>query len=347
MAKSPLKGADAFIIQRRPMLRIAAYAVISLMSLINMAMLSSSWSSTRFMREYGAFTGSFVVTSSVVTMVVSGILATATFLCVHAEKRDVSSPKFSQRLTSDSIERAACCLMTTWWLSMALSVSNMAFVFRDEISKCVHHRLTRRYLKGVSADTAAVGCEVFRGSLVLCWMIWAMWVVRLWRTFTRSDMHFDSSIFQEPDESVVDMNSVKPVTALLVNPETFSPRGPEAYQTARIRTDADNETNNSSQTRSAAPQTEACHCADCPLSHVNIQQRTQGQGNVGQDFSATYRVRSNAESTHPKQLSQMHTGPTNAYPVPQPDACCQCPPVIGTATLVTEPIDSTPFQHHR
>ncbi|PIA17214.1 hypothetical protein COEREDRAFT_7575 [Coemansia reversa NRRL 1564] len=337
MAKSTLKGADALIIQRRPMLRVAAYAMIGLMSLVNMAMLSSSWSSTRFMRDYGAFTGTFVVTSSIVTIVVSGILATATFLCIRAEKQDVASPKFSERLTSDSIERAVCCLMTTWWLSMALSLSNMAFVFRDEINKCVHHKLTRHYLKGVSADTAALGCEVFRGSLVLCWMIWTMWVVRLWRTFTRSNMHFDSSIFQEPNESVLDISSIKPVTAILVNPETFSPRNPDAYQTAKNGTDTDNETVSSNQTRSTAPQTEACHCADCPLSRVNVLHQTRGQGKMGQGL-ATYRVRSKVEGGYPQMSSRIHTSPTSAHPVPQTDTCCQCPPVIGTATLVTEPI---------
>ncbi|KAJ1723630.1 hypothetical protein LPJ61_005806 [Coemansia biformis] len=234
MAGSALRGVDALISQRRPVLRIATYAVLCLMAMLNMALLSSSWANTRFMRESGAFTGLFVVTTSAVTMVVSGVLATAVALCRRAQLRDTAAPRICERLTADRAERAACCLMATWWLAMALCVSNTAYVFRGEIGRCANRRFPAGSLpRGVSADAAAAACIVFRGSLALSWMVWAVWAARVWRVFARSSMDFDSHAFPEHDSDAVGLETLKPVTAYLVNPETFSPRAPYAYQHAQ------------------------------------------------------------------------------------------------------------------
>ncbi|KAJ2342046.1 hypothetical protein GGF43_006025, partial [Coemansia sp. RSA 2618] len=276
MAKSPLKGADAFITQRRPVLRAIAYATLSLMSLVNMAMHSSSWSNTRFMRNNGAFTGVFIVTSSILTMVISITYTIATTLIIRARIRDAAAPKFCQRLASDSIERMVCCLMATWWLSMALNISNIAFIFREEIRLCVQHKLPPRMLnKGTSLDDAARACTVFHGSLALCWMIWLVWVARTWRVFTRSNMHFDSSIFQEADVSAIDLAALKPVTARLVNPETFSPRDPNVYRAMQLKhnldSDAESQYTEDSRPSDMARGARVCQCADCPLSYKRAQ----------------------------------------------------------------------------
>ncbi|KAJ2304173.1 hypothetical protein H4R23_005844 [Coemansia sp. Cherry 401B] len=326
MAKSPLKGADAFIVQRRPVLRALAYMVISLMSLVNMSMLSSSWSTARFMRNNGAFTGVFVVTSSVITMLVSGMYAAATVLLIRARIEDQRAPQFARRLAADNVERMVCCLMATWWLSMALNVSNMAFVFRDEIRMCIAHKIPPRVLgKGTSKEAAGLACTVFHGSLALCWMIWLMWVARTWRVFTRSNMHFDSSIFQENGESsAIDLAAAANAKAQL-NPETFSPRDPNVYQAMQVKHNLDSETE-SQFTNSPGT---ACFCADCPMSVKNAQTQRFPAPVPRQQNTVKYRVRPLAE-TAPSPLSQ-------AYP--PSDYCCEQQPVVGTATLVTEPIN--------
>ncbi|KAJ2156976.1 hypothetical protein GGF46_004822 [Coemansia sp. RSA 552] len=328
MAKSPLKGADAFIVQRRPALRATAYLTICLMSLVNMAMLSSSWGNARFMRENGAFTGSFVVTSSVVTMVVSGMYAAATIMCMRAQARDTLEPKLCQRLASDGVERMVCCLMTTWWLSMALGVSNMAFVFRDEIRRCVNHRLPRRVL-GVSPDVAATACIVFRGSLVLSWLIWAMWIGRTWRAFTRSDMHFDSSIFKEHSASAIDLGAVKPMGTHLVNPDTFSPRDPTAH-TAKPESDLDSDCESQAAPRIPyrQPATNACRCAGCPMAKPELAPKYIVRPMADPPVSAP---RPGAP-----QSRRVHARPPQGKPAPHSDTCC--PPTVGTATLITEPL---------
>ncbi|KAJ1786748.1 hypothetical protein LPJ67_003448, partial [Coemansia sp. RSA 1938] len=71
------------------------------MSLVNLAMLSSSWSNTKFMRTNGAFTGVLVVTSSIVTMVVSAVYAFSTMLIIR-DPQDTA--KLYKRLANTSIE---------------------------------------------------------------------------------------------------------------------------------------------------------------------------------------------------------------------------------------------------
>ncbi|KAJ1852320.1 hypothetical protein GGF49_005052 [Coemansia sp. RSA 1853] len=299
MAKSLLKGADAFISRSRPVLRALAYAIISLMSLVNLAMLSSSWSNTKFMRNNGAFTGVLVVTSSIVTMVVSAVYAFSTTLIIRAHQ---DTAKLYKRLANTSIEHIVCCLMATWWLSVSFTMSNMAFVFRAEIKQCVERNIPARDLNpGVTTDSAATACTVFRGSLALCWMIWIMWVGRIWRVLTRSNMHFDSRIFQEADNVAIDLDAIKPVRAELVNPETFSPRYPNACKPGQVNHEFDSDTESQyTMNRQPVRNTRLSQYTDRPLA-VNPMQHSVPNQNV------MYKV---------------------------------CPPVVGTATLVTEPVNT-------
>ncbi|KAJ2675310.1 hypothetical protein IWW42_001094 [Coemansia sp. RSA 1085] len=310
MTKTVLKGADAFIVQRRPVLRAIAYAIISLMSLVNLAMLSSSWSNSLFMRNNGAFTGTFVVSSSVVTMIIGGMYAIATAVLIRARVKDAEPPKFCQRLAKDSMERLVCCLMATWWLSMALNISNVAFMFRDEIRRCIQNKARR--------DTAANACTAFHGSLALCWLTWLMWIGRTWRVFTRSNMHFDSSIFQHAENSI-DLQAIKPMTALY----DASLQSPDVYQAVQAKhsnLDADGQLANSSKITEA----NACVCANCPLSR-------NAAGNSSnlppQTLVATHRVCHAGETAHDQRPYHSHAH------------FSQCTPAIGTATLVTERIN--------
>ncbi|KAJ1811196.1 hypothetical protein LPJ77_000240 [Coemansia sp. RSA 2523] len=299
MAKSLLKGADAFITQSRPVLRALAYVIISLMSLVNLAMLSSSWSNTKFMRTNGAFTGVLVVTSSIVTMVVSAVYAFSTMLIIR-DPQDTA--KLYKRLANTSIEHVVCCLMATWWLSVSFTMSNTAFVFRNEIKQCVERNIKAGDLNpGVTTDGAATACTVFRGSLALCWMIWIMWVGRIWRVLTRSNMHFDSRIFQEAESSAIDLDAIKLVRAELVNPETFSPRYPNARKPGQVNHEYESDTE-SQYTMNRQPTQDGTRLryTDGPLDVNHVQPSVPKQ-------NVMYKV---------------------------------CPHVVGTATLVTEPVNT-------
>ncbi|KAJ2767255.1 hypothetical protein IWQ57_004024, partial [Coemansia nantahalensis] len=280
-------------------------------------MLSSSWSNTRFMRESGAFTGLFVVTSAAATMAISSVFAAAVETRRRALLHDKATPQICERLTADSVERVLCCLMAGWWLAMALCVSNTAFVFRTEISRCAHRALpSHSLLPGVSPDSAAVACRVFRGSLALSWMICAMWLVRAWRVLARRSLDFDSQSFPERDNPEEGIGALKPVTAYLVNPETFSPGAPLALH--------------------QPPDAMSSVASDC-----------NSPGIAGARFRPTIgrAYRCSAYGV----VQQGHTGgglnpaavpERNPRPdAPEHSACCLRPHVVGTATLATEPVE--------
>ncbi|KAJ2008371.1 hypothetical protein H4R26_000227 [Coemansia thaxteri] len=255
MAHSTLKGADAFVAQRRLVLRAGAYIAIFLMATINVGMMGSSWSNTEFMRQDGSFTGAFDTASSVATMAVSGLLATAAVLDRRAQAGGRAAPKACERLGRSSVERVVACGMAAWWLGMALMVSNVAYVFREEIRRCIARTLPRSHVPaGIGAATAATACTVMRGCVALNWMLCAAWAARAWRAFTRANAHFDSAIFREPAESMLDLRIIPPA----INPATFSPRRPES---SLRDPQLDDE-------RSAS-----CLCADCPMSSLRQHSR--------------------------------------------------------------------------
>ncbi|KAI8320976.1 hypothetical protein GQ54DRAFT_249948, partial [Martensiomyces pterosporus] len=209
MSKSPLKGIDAFIYTKRPILRAATFSLICMLSLVNLCLISVSWSNVQFMRRDGSLTGALSVITSVVTMVISGMFAAATILREHAEADKEPTPMISERLCRDCIERLVSSLLTAWWLMISFNVSNMAFVFRDDLRQCTKQTNgtrsgAREESETSSPDSPAGACAVFTGSMVLSWAIWVLWVIRMWRSFTRANIHFDSRIFREPSEPIFD-----------------------------------------------------------------------------------------------------------------------------------------------
>ncbi|KAJ2724854.1 hypothetical protein GGI07_001707 [Coemansia sp. Benny D115] len=363
MAGSPLKGADAFIVQRRPVLRALTYLAVSLMSLINMAMLSSSWSSADFMRRNGSFMGAFNTATSLATMVLAGLFAIATVVEKRSQDSNQSAPKFSQRLTNNTVEKVVSCLMTAWWLAIALSLSNMAFIFRDDIRRCMHPRTPppgRRTSPNQQARMVdsqakmATACTVFYGSVVLNWLIWLLWVVRLWRIFTRSNIHFDSSIFREPPgSSSVNMHAMKgngiaPLPLQQINPATFSPRHP-MDPTANISMQsvqyedavAQRLANPMYQTAEQSP----CSCPDCFKAKIATSAHMHGPSrqsvnanNLAQSRPEAIYVDNNMASVLTSYSQMENHMPNSNY------RCCQKQtPVVGTAVLTTETMNA----HHQ
>ncbi|KAJ2524799.1 hypothetical protein GGI11_000557 [Coemansia sp. RSA 2049] len=383
MGSTPLKGVDAFLVQRRPAIRLATYVAICLATIINMGMISSSWYNTRFMRQNGAFVGVTNVTSSVLTMVVSAIFATATLqqIQVHSGKRKLT--RFCERVTRDPVERIASCLMAAWWLSMSINVSNMAYIYRDEIKLCIAKTMPRQRLNGISRNAAASACRVFHGSLALNWILCLFWVIRSWRTYTRESFHFDSSIFKEPspNSTMMDLYSAK-----MMNDAT----------TPHVLHHTDNNTNNAAYRyndgSSPMPQSvfnqeymsnqpgpdfdrpptqlsgcRMCDCPDCKSVQGYFQQNNiamatpqmksqQSALPYGSSSAAMYGGILMANNAYNINRSAMNSQPTTitapiqaatAAPLPAnlsatADNCCQNdrvppPPVVGTATLVTEP----------
>ncbi|KAI7830804.1 hypothetical protein BX661DRAFT_180120 [Kickxella alabastrina] len=198
MASSPLKGADAFIVQRRPVLRAITYATIGLMSLVNLAMLGSSWTNADFMRRNGSFVGAFNTASTIVTMVISAMFTVATIVQKHALARDEPIPKFCKRLMHDRTEKIVSCLMAAWWLAMAFALSNMAYVYREDIRRCMQGRSPKQQM-GVEVDKTAIAAAATACTLTLNWCTWLMWM----QSFKNIGM---------------------PVP---INPATFSPHYPE------------------------------------------------------------------------------------------------------------------------
>ncbi|KAJ2713218.1 hypothetical protein H4R19_002364 [Coemansia spiralis] len=322
MAGSALQKASAALHRRRPALQATVYVAIGLMAMLDMAMLSSSWSSTRFMRASGAFTGLFVVTSAAVTMIASGAFAAAVAVCRRAALHDKAAPWICERATADRVERALCGVMAAWWMAMAMCVSNTAFVFRTEIGRCVSRQFPGRTLPpGVSPDAAAVACSVFRGSLILSWMICAMWLLRAWRVLARGALDFDSQTFPELQSPEAGIDALKPVTAYLVNPDTFSPSAPLAHQPP-----------------AGAPSSRASDCDSPGIPGARFRPTTghayrctnqavqQGYASSGLNpAAARYTVQPGGVAAAPGALGH--------------DGCCQKPRVVGTATLAIEPLE--------
>ncbi|KAJ1795542.1 hypothetical protein LPJ75_007421, partial [Coemansia sp. RSA 2598] len=156
------------------------------MCIINLSMLSSSWSNAEFMRRNGSFTGAFNVASSLATMIASGLFAIATVMQIRENASSGPLSRFSLRMTSDQTEKIIACFMVAWWFALSFSISNMLFVFRDDIRRCINYRAPRQRHNGVvdtrALQVAAAACAVFKGSVVLNWMIWLTWTVRAWRT---------------------------------------------------------------------------------------------------------------------------------------------------------------------
>ncbi|KAJ2245461.1 hypothetical protein GGI13_005820 [Coemansia sp. RSA 455] len=333
MPGSPLKGADAFLVRRRLVLRAAAYAVIFLMAVVNLGMICSTWSNTEFMREDGGFAGGFNTASSLATMITSGLLCAAAILDRRAQVDGQPPPPLSAKLGRPSVDRLISSGMAAWWLGQALLISDVSYIFREEIRRCTAHRLPRSHLPaGVSAGASAVACTVLRGSLALNWMLFVAWTVRAWRSFTRATTHFDSSIFRETSESMLDLHAIKANNNL---PITFSPHYPgehprpkQILRTRELRTDE----SIAAQQRLATTQAPRpvkppgmCQCADCPMSYTRIQMPTH---EVVTDESPL------------AQPPQRHPEP----PLPVSDMCCH-QITVGTATLLTEPVAASPLHH--
>ncbi|KAJ1646958.1 hypothetical protein LPJ64_001632 [Coemansia asiatica] len=354
MVGSPLKGADAFIVKRRPVLRALTYAALFIMCIINLSMLSSSWSNAEFMRRNGSFTGAFNIASSLATMVASGLLAIATAMLIRENTNGWPLSRFSLRMTSDQTEKIIACFMVAWWFALSFSISNMLFVFRDDIRRCINYRSHRPKHGSVvdlkALQVAATACTVFKGSVVLNWMIWLTWAVRAWRTFTRSNIHFDSNIFREPSNSELDMYSIKPVgPPMLINPATFSPRHPGAPGGANQQQMQQQVLNDSHYDDSASEQTnesqqyrinanEPVNCPNCRHSIYNRREHHQQelpqprQAPVYHQavmFTQNRPANNNVMAHHmQKNVAQQQNHAGN---------CCQTP-VVGTATLATEPV---------
>ncbi|KAJ1895284.1 hypothetical protein LPJ66_004683 [Kickxella alabastrina] len=362
MARSPLKGAEAFIVQRRPVLRAIIYATISLMSLVNLAMLGSSWTNADFMRRNGSFVGAFNTASTIVTMVISAMFAVATIVQKRALARDEPIPKFCKRLMHDRTEKIISCLMAAWWLGMAFALSNMAYVYREDIRRCMQGRSPKQQMGVEVAKTAiaaaATACAVFRGSLTLNWCTWLMWMVRMWRTFTRSNIHFDSTIFREPSDSALDMQSFKNIgMPVPINPATFSLHYPEGLGPNHTMHDLQFEDSAVQRLVSAQYQ-------------INGSRPCAFQNNQNAQF-VTHADRAQAavpqQATHAQQISMPIYHQATFYQQNQDtnrgfrremsvvatqnmansnankDVCCQGQGqnlVVGTATLTTEPLST-------
>ncbi|KAJ2782754.1 hypothetical protein GGI15_002809 [Coemansia interrupta] len=334
------------------------------MSIINLSMLSSSWSNAMFMRRNGSLAAAANIASSIATLVASGLFSAATLI----HQRDLSSnrhpSRFSLRMTSDQLEKITSCLFAAWWLTQAFNLSNMLFVFRDEIHRCTHPRLPRsrmmREEEIASLRSAAAACAAFRGCVVLNWMVWFAWVVRAWRTFTRSNIHFDSNIFREPAEyEHADAYSIKNLAALPpmpINPVTFSPRYPDGPRLSRNQgnppaplSDASSDVSDAPHQaiRQQHPAVEAVSygCAHCRPSAYGAGE-LQAVANQQPRAAPVYHQAVMYTQGHHRQYVQPQNNVgniANTGPVAHTGAdngCCQTPaaPVVGTATLATEPI---------
>ncbi|KAJ1955948.1 hypothetical protein EC988_001599 [Linderina pennispora] len=188
MGKTPAKGVDALIQAQRPVLRAVIYATIALMSILQLALTGVSWTSIEFMRRSGDFIGALSVISGIFTFCISSIYAVATILTERAENDHEQVPLFCERFNRPSVERLINCMMASWWFAMSTSNSNMLFVFRDDISKCV---------RGEDKNSSPDACKIMRGAVTLNWLILLLWIIRAWRGFTRGNIHFDSRIFAE------------------------------------------------------------------------------------------------------------------------------------------------------
>ncbi|KAJ1886640.1 hypothetical protein LPJ81_006665, partial [Coemansia sp. IMI 209127] len=317
MGSTPLKGVDAFLVRRRPAIRLATYVAICLASIINLGMISSSWGNARFMRQNGAFVGVTNVASSVFTLVVSGIFATATLQQIQVQGGKREMTLFCERVTNDMVERLVSCLMAAWWLSMSVNVSNMAYIYRDEIKICIKMTMPKRRLNGVSKEAAATACRVFHGSLSLNWILCLFWVTRSWRTFTRESLHFDSTIFKEPSESTADLYASKLVNAMPnmhnnVANNVLNPDGPSAashlvFNQGYMANGSQHPMGTPSMPRemSDRPPTQLdgckmCDCSDCKPSHG-----LQKQSAFGHETPALYRVLA-ADTTYGRAMSSQH-----------------------------------------
>ncbi|KAJ2214478.1 hypothetical protein IW140_003145 [Coemansia sp. RSA 1813] len=365
MGRTPLKGVDAFLARRRPAIRLATYVAICLASIINLGMISSSWGNARFMRQNGAFVGATNVSSSVVTMVVSGLYATATLQQIQARGGQKELSMFCERLTSDMAERIISCLLATWWLSMSVNVSNMAYIYRNEIKICIKMTIPKRRLNGVSKEAAAAACRVFHGSLLLNWILCLFWAIRSWRTFTRESVHFDSTIFKEPSESTMDLYASKLVNTVpdvnnnsIIGPDGSSPGSqhifnqgyiPDGSQHPRQAPAIPQELPNRQPTQLGS--CKMCSCSDCKSSQQSVF-------NHGQSPSAEmYRILANdaydralgSQQQQQQQQQQPITVPLPTATTHPPRSNLSAaagyysrgnhaPPVVGTATLVTEHI---------
>ncbi|KAJ2704025.1 hypothetical protein FB645_003619 [Coemansia sp. IMI 203386] len=310
-------------------------------------MLSSSWSNAGFMRRNGSFTGAFNLASLLATMVASGLFAVATTMLIRETTKAQPLSRFSLRMTHDQTEKIISCFMVAWWFALSFSTSNTLFVFRDEISRCINYKVPRQKHGMTDIKTlqvAATACTVFKGCVVLNWMIWLMWSVRAWRTFTRSNIHFDSTIFREPSNSELDMYSIKPVgPPMPINPATFSPRHPGAstagHQQQQQQTVDDSvyddsgseQTNNESRYR-VNNGSESLACRNCHHSVYDGRERHQA---LPQRQAPVYHQAVMYTQNRPTNAGHLQTGIARQQnPVSN---CCQTP-VVGTATLETEPV---------
>ncbi|KAJ1856478.1 hypothetical protein LPJ73_002168 [Coemansia sp. RSA 2703] len=335
-------------------------------------MLSSSWSNASFMRRNGSLTAAANIASSIATMVASALFSAATLI----HQRDLSAnrhpSRFSLRMTGDHLEKLTSCLLAAWWLAQAFNLTNMLFVFRDDIWRCTHYRLPRGRLVDetelAALKTAAAACAAFRGCVVLNWLVWFAWVVRAWRTFTRSNIHFDSNIFREPSEysHATDAYSIKQLAALPpmpINPVTFSPRYPDDPRLIRNQgrlqqpplSDASSDASSDVPQQAVRQQLQTVEavsygCAHCRPAVYGTTEQPVVQNQQPRATPVYHQAVMYTQSHHrpyvPPQtnVSNVVSNIVSTGPVAHPAAdnsCCHTPaaPVVGTATLATEPIN--------
>ncbi|KAJ2545362.1 hypothetical protein EV175_005816 [Coemansia sp. RSA 1933] len=312
-------------------------------------MVSSSWANARFMRQNGAFVGATNVASSVITLVVSGIFATATLQQIQVQSGKREMTLFCERITNDTVERLVSCLMAAWWLSMSVNISNMAFIYRDEIKICIKMTMPRRRLHGVSKEAAATACRVFHGSMSLNWILCIFWVTRSWRTFTRETKHFDSTIFKEPSESTMDLYASK-----LVNTNnTPNTDGPTPLFNQGYMPSGSQHPEIPDRPSTQLSGCKMCSCSDCKPSPGVQQNQSMFSHEQSAAAAAMYRVLATDTEYSRTMGSQQQQHQSSTVPLPVATAPPSRsnrpvddysrdnqvpPPFVGTATLETERI---------
>lgn len=324
MARSPLKGVEAILNKHQPLIRALIYGLIFLSALVNLALLAHAWTSTQFMRQSGTFTGAVGISSCLATMVVSGLFIISSLMERKAQVRKWPVPKLCQKLQGKgdgkrSLELSIGFAMTAWWMAVGMIVSNTAYIFRTEIKQGTVRKLPKsRIPHGISIGEVAMACAEYKGSLVLCWLIFVLWIGRTWRAFTRNKTHFNSNIFRE-SSALEDLNAIKLDVGHSLNPATFSPHHPAFTNNSTTQTD---DANSSIQSVGNIP---VCACLGCPMAYN--RHHSQPLTDVASHASAAEENNNNGDI---QQQMSMKLKPTSV--------ACRQKPTVGTAELVTEPL---------
>ncbi|KAJ1675343.1 hypothetical protein EV182_001459, partial [Spiromyces aspiralis] len=194
-------------------MRTPLYFVIALTAFTNFILMAVALSNLDFMRPNGSPGAGYTIALAIITCVYTAVQViipiTKRFRDVH---KALAWPRYNRA------ETLVASAMSVMWISSAVAVSTLGLTYRDHLRNC-------------SAQTSS--CRTFIGSLVLSWILFALWALIAFAQVYSSFLNREGGLAHRRLAATTDKHSSRP-SGDSANALAFSPGyRVNAYDTSR------------------------------------------------------------------------------------------------------------------